>query len=237
MTTNTNYSEHVSIMKNLKMADSFYEVREPFKESFEKIYEEAQSQQVTVSNAKEFLNSLSKDELSTLQNYTRLVNDIDVDTLSDEGAYNLLVHHYEKYDFNNDGVIENGIAKTQSLIPQSMDSTTKQALVETFNSMDFGDVMMASITMFPLKIKIVNGDEVVYSHQSYTYEDIKKNVETILDSRNQNYSSTEFKSTISSFFELLTKNYNKIKENEAILEGLTKNTKPNPLENITTDKR
>ena len=236
MTTNTNYSEHVSIMKNLKMADSFYEVREPFKESFEKIYEEAQSQNVTVSNAKEFLNSLSKDELSTLQNYTRLVNDIDVDALSDEGAYNLLVHHYEKYDFNNDGVIENGIAKTQSLIPQSMDSATKKAVVETFNSMDFGEVMMASITMFPLKIKIVDGGEVVYSHQSYTYEDIQKNVETILDPRNQNYSSAEFKSTISSFFELLTKNYNKIQENEATLASYTKTNTTSPVTNTTTDK-
>ncbi len=228
MTTNSNYSEHVSIMKNLKMADSFYEVREPFKDNFEKIYQEAQSQNVTVSNAKEFLNSLSKDELSTLQNYTRLVNDIDVDSLSDEGAYNLLVHHYEKYDFNNDGVIEDGIAKTQSLIPQSMDSTTKQALVETFNSMDFAEAMMASITMFPLKIKVVNGDEVVYSHQSYTYEDIKKNVETILDPKNKTHSTAEFKSTISSFFELLTKNYNKVKENEATLASYTKTNTTTP---------
>jgi len=232
MTTNTNYSEHVSIMKNLKMADSFYEVREAFKESFEKIYEEAQSQKVTVSNAKEFLNSLSKDELSTLQNYTRLVNDIDVDSLSDEGAYNLLVHHYEKYDFNKDGVVEDGIAKTQSLIPQSMDSTTKQALVETFNSMDFGEVMMASITMFPKNIKIVNG-EIVHSYQNYTYEDIKNNVETILDPKNKTHSTAEFKSTISSFFELLTKNYNKIQENEATLASYTKTNTTTPVSNTT----
>ncbi len=232
MTTNTNYSEHVSIMKNLKMADSFYEVREPFKESFEKIYEEAQSQNVTVSNAKEFLNSLSKDELSTLQNYTRLVNEIDVDSLSDEGAYNLLVHHYEKYDFNKDGIVEDGIGKTQSLIPQSMDSTTKQALVETFNSMDFGEVMMASITMFPKNIKIVDG-EIVYSYQNYTYEDIKNSVETILDPKNKTHSTTEFKNTISSFFELLTKNYNKIKENEATLSSYTRTNTTTPANNTT----
>lgn len=232
MTTNTNYSEHVSIMKNLKMADSFYEVREPFKESFEKIYEEAQSQKVTVSNAKEFLNSLSKDELSTLQNYTRLVNDIDVESLSDEGAYNLLVHYYEKYDFNKDGVVEDGIAKTQSLIPQSMDSTTKQALVETFNSMDFGEVMMASITMFPKNIKIVDG-EIVHSYQNYTYEDIKNNVETILDPKNKTHSTAEFKSTISSFFELLTKNYNKIQENEVTLASYTKTNTTTPVSNTT----
>jgi len=231
MTTSTNYSEHVSIMKNLKMADSFYEVREPFKENFEKIYEEAQSQNVTVSNAKEFLNSLSKDELSTLQNYTRLVNDIDVDALSDEGAYNLLLHHYEKYDFNNDGIIENGIAKTQNLIPQSLDNTTKQALVETLNSMDSREGLMASMTIFPLKIKIVDG-EIAYAHHDYTYEDIKNNITTILDPKNKNYSTAEFRDIISKFSDLLTKNYNKIKEDEIVLDNFTKNTKPNPLVNI-----
>jgi hypothetical protein len=232
MTTNTKYSEHVSIVKNLKMADSFYEVREPFKDSFEKIYQEAQSQNVAVSNAKEFLNSLSKDELSTLQNYTRLVNDINVDTLSDEGAYNLLVHHYEKYDFNKDGIVEDGIAKTQSLIPQSMDNTTKQALVETFNSMDFGEVMMASITIFPKNIKIVDG-EIVHSYQNYTYEDIKNSVETILDPKNKTYSTAEFKSTINSFFELLTKNYNKLQENEATLSSYTRTNTTTPINNTT----
>lgn len=231
MTTNTNYSEHVSIMKNLKMADSFYEVREPFKESFEKIYQEAQSQNVTVSNAKEFLNSLSKDELSTLQNYTRLVNEIDVDSLSDEGAYNLLVHHYEKYDFNNDGIVEDGIGKTQSLIPQSLDNTTKKAVVETLNSMDSREGLMASMTMFPLKIKIVDG-EIAYAHHDYTYEDIKNNIATILDPKNKNDSTAEFRDIISKFSELLTKNYNKMKEDEIVLDNFTKNTKPNPLENI-----
>lgn len=232
MTTNSNYTEHVTIMKEFKMADSFYEVRAPFKDSFEKIYEEAQSNNVNVSNAKEFLDSLSKDELSTLQNYTRLVNEIDVDSLSDEGAYNLLLHHYEKYDFNKDGVIEDGIAKTQSLIPQSLDNDTKRALVETFNSMDFGDVMMASITMFPLNIQIVNG-EIVDTYQDYTYEDIINNIETILDPKNKNNSSTEFKSTVSDFFELLTNNYNKIKENEATLASYTKTNTTTPANNTS----
>ena len=63
----TNYEEHVDITKKLKMADSFYEVREPHKEAFEEIYNQAKEEKVTTSNAKEFLNSLSKEELGTLQ--------------------------------------------------------------------------------------------------------------------------------------------------------------------------
>ena len=232
MTTNTNYNEHVTIMKELKMGDGFYEVREPFKDNFEKIYEEAKSENITISNAKEFLNALSKDELSTLQNYTRLVDEIDVDSLSDEGAYNLLLHHYEKYDFNSDGIIEDGKAKTNSLIPESLDSTTKKALVETFNTMGFGEVMMASIAMFPLSIQVVNG-EVIPQKQDYSYTDIINNIERILDPENKN-STEKFKSVISDFFELFTKNYNQMQENEALLENYTKNIKQNPLDNITT---
>ncbi len=232
MTTNTNYSEHVSIMKNFKMADSFYEVRAPFKDSFEEIYAQAQEEKVTITNAKEFLNSLSKEELSTLQNYTRLVNDIDVDSLSDEGAYNLLLHHYEKYDFNNDGFIENGEAQTKSLIPQSLDNDTKRALVETFNSMEFGDVMMASLALMPQTIQFVDG-EIVDTYQNYTYEDIVQNIETWLNPKNSSSSSAEFKSTIGNFLELFTQNYNKIKEDEAVLASYTKTNTTTPVDNIS----
>jgi hypothetical protein len=105
----TKYEEHVSILKELQHDESFYEVREPFKEEFQKIHDDAKEKGINVSNAKEYLESLSKEELSTLQNYTLLVNEIEVDTLSDEGAYNLLLDHYEKYDFNNDGFVEDGI--------------------------------------------------------------------------------------------------------------------------------
>jgi len=237
MTTNTNYTEHISIMKDFQMADSFYEVRAPFKESFEEIYAQAQEENVSISNAKEFLNSLSKEELSTLQNYTLLVNDIDVDSLSDEGAYNLLLHHYEKYDFNNDGVRENGEAQTKALIPQSLDSDTKRALVETFNTMEFGDVMMASLALSPLTIQVVDG-EIKERYQNYTYEDIVKNIETFLDPRNSSNSSAEFTSTIGNFLEHLTQNYNKIKENEAILASYTKTNTTTPTNTTTnTDEK
>lgn len=188
---------------------------------------------VSISNAKEFLNSLDKDELSTLQNYTRLVNDIDVDSLSDEGAYNLLLHHYEKYDFNNDGFTENGEAQTKSLIPQSLDSDTKQALVETFNSMEFGDVMMASLAMMPQTIQFVDG-EIVETYQNYTYEDIAQNIQNWLNPSNSSNSSAEFQSTIGSFFETLTQNYNKIKENEAVLASYTKTNTTTPTNNTTS---
>jgi lysine/ornithine N-monooxygenase len=114
-------------LKELKYDKSFYEVRKPYKEAFQKIYEDTKEKGVRISNAKEYLDNLSKEELSTLQNYTRLVHEINVDTLSNEGAYNLLLEHYEKYDFNNDGVVEDGEGKTIPLIPAHFSSTEKKA--------------------------------------------------------------------------------------------------------------
>jgi len=98
--------------------------------------------------------------------------------------------------------------------------------------MDFSDVMMASITMFPLNIQIVDG-KIINTYQNYTYEDIINNIETILDPKNKNNSTAEFKNTISNFFELLTNNYNKIKENEATLASYTKTNTTTPVDNTT----
>jgi hypothetical protein len=213
MNTNTNYAEHVSIVKNLKMADSFYEVREPFKEGFEAIYNKANANNVNMSNAKDFLNSLTKEELSTLQNYTRLADEINVDNLSDEGAYNLLLHHYEKYDFNNDGVTEDGIAKTSGMIPQSLGNDEKKALVETFNSMDFKDVMTASILFIKLP-RVVDG-QLQPSNQDISLKDIRDRIMDILNPKNEKFSTQEFKNTIKNFSDLFELNYKKILEEKA----------------------
>jgi len=212
MNINTTYTEHVSIVKGLKMEDSFCEVGEPYKDGFEAIQNRANENDVDMSNAKEFLNSLTNDELSTLQNYTRLADEVNVDNLSDEGTYNLLLHHYEKYDFNNDGRREDGIVKTQGIIPQSLGNDEKKALVETFNSMDFKDVMMASI----LFIQLPNIDgELKFNNQDINIEDIKAKVMDILNPKNQNNSSQEFRNTLKSFFDIFENNYKKTLEEKA----------------------
>ncbi len=213
MNTSTNYTEHVNIVKNLKMADSFYAVREPYKDGFEDIYNKANENNVDMSNAKEFLNSLTKEELSTLQNYTRLADEVNVDNLSDEGAYNLLLHHYEKYDFNNDGIREDGIAKTSGIIPQSLGNDEKKALVETFNSMDFKDVMLSSMLFIQLPI-LVDG-KLQVGNQDINLEDIKDRVTAILDLKNKNNSTQEFKDTVKSFFDIFEQNYKKTLEEKA----------------------
>jgi len=52
MNISTDYTQHVEVMKQLKMTDGFYEVREPYKEGFEKIYNQAKDKNVTISTTK-----------------------------------------------------------------------------------------------------------------------------------------------------------------------------------------
>ncbi len=207
------YKEHVEIMKNLKVSEDYTNVREPYKEDFEKIYSKAQEEGVGISNAKEFLNSLSSDELSTIQNFALLVDEINVDSLSDEGAYNLLLHHYEKYDFNGDGYRENGISKGMGLIPDGLPSDAKKALVETFNNMDSKEMLIASAIF--LRAPNMGNGQFAPNNEPFTFQEMQRRIENILDPKNKAYSSAEFRSLIADFWESFNDNYEKIKEEKA----------------------
>ena len=204
----SNYDNHVSIVKDLKMADSFYEVREPHKEGFEEIYNKAKNENITMSSAKDFLNSLSKDDLSTLQNYTLLVKEINVNSLNDEGAYNLLLHHYEKYDFNNDGFVSNGIGKSSELIPKNMPNLEKEAFVKTLNEMDERDRFMTLAFAFPLKIDIEGVTTSSNTNNTFfNFEQIITNIDRILNPLPGEKRSPQLLSTFELFKEMFTKNY------------------------------
>ncbi len=230
MTTNTSYNEHISIVKNLTSYNAKSEAQEEYHDSFEKIYTEAKEQNIGLADAKAFLYSLNKEELSTLQHYTNLADGINIDDISDEGAFNLLVDRNEKYDFNNDGIVEDGKAQSISLIPQSLDNTTKKALVETYNAMDSKDIMMISMMMLPLEIDIIDG-KIVPVNRSYSSDEIKDHIQGILDDTANENNSSEFINSMRTFLDLFTKTLEEIeKEEKAILESYTQNNKPNPLE-------
>lgn len=211
-----NYEQHIAITKELKMADSFYDVREPHKEAFEEIYNEAKDEKVEISTAKDFLNSLSKEELSTLQNYTLLVDDINISELDDEGAYNLLLHHYEKYDFNEDGLISNGIGKSTSLLPVNMPNDEKEILVQTLNGMDEKERFKTLLMINPPQIQVLE-DGTITGKENDTYmnyEAISNRIYRILNPQPGEYSSPEFQSTMSTFLDLYSKNLEQKKEQE-----------------------
>lgn len=216
MTVPGNYEQHVGISKELKMSDSFYEVREPHKEAFQEIYNEAKEKGVEISTAKDFLNSLTEEELSTLQHYTLLVEDINVDKLDDEGAYNLLLNHYEKYDFNQDGLISDGIAKSTSLLPVNMPNDEKIVLVETLNGMDEKDRFITLMMINPPKFQIIeDGTITAIQNDNYmNYQAIANRIHRILNPQPGEYSSPEVQKTMSSFLDLYSKNLEHKKEQD-----------------------
>ena len=208
MNISNDYTEHVEVMKQLKMSDSFYEVREPHKEGFEEIYNQAKDENVTMSTAKDFLNSLSKDELNTLQHHTLLVNDIKVNSLSDEGAYNLLLHHYEQYDFDNDGYVSTGEGKGVSWLPKNMPNKEKEVLVETLNEMDEKDRFLSLMLLQPLKFNpTATSFSVAHNDDNMDYTAIMDRLDRLINPTPPAYTSSETKKSLSLFKELFEKNF------------------------------
>ncbi|RXI45273.1 hypothetical protein CRU99_03950 [Malaciobacter mytili] len=166
------YTEYVNIVKNLKEPGDLYKGTKEENQAFEDIYTKANNQEVKVSTAKEFIKTLSSFELDILKKFANLSNEINPDKLSSEGAYNLLMHHYEKFDFNNDGLIEVGENKVVPHIPRKLSNIEKQALVDTFNSLAFKDIMLASMT-------IISTQEIVPTSLGLQYYEIEPSSETI----------------------------------------------------------
>ncbi|AXH13717.1 hypothetical protein [Malaciobacter mytili] len=166
------YTEYVNIVKNLKEPGDLYKGTKEENQAFEDIYTKANNQEVKVSTAKEFIKTLSSFELDILKKFANLSNEINPDKLSSEGAYNLLMHHYEKFDFNNDGLIEVGENKVVPHIPRKLSNIEKQALVDTFNSLAFKDIMLASMT-------IISTQEIVPTSIGLQYYEIEPSSETI----------------------------------------------------------
>ncbi len=216
MQINQAYTEHVNIVKDLKMTDSFYEVREPYKEGFEEIYNQAKEENVNISNAKEFLGTLSKDELDTLQHFSGLADNINVEGLSDEGSYNLLLNHYERYDFNNDGLVTSGIGNNLPMIPQNMSNSDKKALVDTVNEMGMDNAFLG-LSAIIFSNMTINGP----TNDRVDYGTIKERMEDILNPKNEKYSTAAFRESINNFWSAFQDNYNKNEEESTYVQNNT----------------
>lgn len=96
--------------------------------------------------AKEFLATLTPDELYAIQKAQNLAKGIDVSKLSDEGAENLFVLMKDKrnyVDLNNDGITEIGEGKTFIFPPPNAPDTVKDAWDKTTEGMTFKEKMLA----------------------------------------------------------------------------------------------
>ena len=214
MEVSSRYTENMRLMQQLKTNSSREAMQAPYSNGFETIYEQAQQSDIKLSNAKAFLNTLSTDQLSTLQHYTGLADEINVDALSDEGAYNLLMHDYEKYDFNNDGLLQDGISNKASIIPTNMSSSMKQSYVDALNSLDesqrFDAMTVTTLNYATLALQNADENGIGNYHEAtpLTYDILAARVDSILHPTNGSYASTELQNTIQQFWENFQKSYN-----------------------------
>ena len=215
METSTDYLNYVDAMRNYQTTQGRKDYQKPFKESFEAIYSKANEQNIKLSNAKEFLQDLSDSEIRTLQKYSGLADKIDVGSLSAEGAYNLLMHDYEKYDFNTDGVAEVGEAKNILPVPINMPADVRDAYISAMNSLSDKDKLMAVTLTFDPALLNARLNNEAYTPTKIDYSFLKEEVQNKLNPTNGGYTSDEAKAVYSAFWDLFESAYSSDDTQEA----------------------
>lgn len=200
METRADYQNYMSIMQSYRTPQGRKDYQAPFAESFELIYAKAQEEDVKLSNAKNFLESLSQSELKTLQKYAGLAESIDINSISAEGAYNLLMHDNEQYDFDGNGTAEVGIGKHLLAVPKNMPPEVQAAFVSAMNSLEGKDRFAAMILTFdPARIDaLINNKPYTPTNMDYDY--LKNRIDDILNPKNGGYTSEETKESIMAFW-------------------------------------
>ena len=110
---------------------------------FNDILKDRQSKKM---NAKDYLATLTSEELSIIQKEKCLAEKINISKLSEEGAENLLVAKgdYKKLvDLNNDGITEIGEGKSFIFPPPNAPDKVKDAWEEATANLSFKEKMLA----------------------------------------------------------------------------------------------
>lgn len=207
METSSAYQSYLSAMQNYQTPQGRKEYQAPYANQFEAIYDKAKNEDIKLSNAKDFLNNLSQSELTTLQKYSGLADSIDINSLSSEGAYNLLMHDNEQYDFNSDGVAEVGIAKKGLPVPINMPSDVRDAYINAMNSMSDKEKMLTMLlTLDPARLNAtINNKPYTPTKMDYNY--LKTQVENHLNPTNGAYTSPEAKKAYAAFWDAFNAAY------------------------------
>lgn len=200
METNTTYQSYLTAMQNYEIPQGRKDYQAPFANQFEAIYNRAKEESVNLSNAKEFLQTLSQEEMKTLKNYSGLVETINISAISSEGAYNLLLHDNEQYDFNSDGAAEVGKGKHMLPVPTNMPSDVRNAYISAMNSLkDEDKLMMMSLTFDSARLNSMINNE-PYKPTTIDYNFLKNQVDNILNPKNGECTSQESKARTLAFW-------------------------------------
>ncbi|WP_373036237.1 hypothetical protein [Sulfurimonas sp.] len=207
METSASYQSYISSMQNYQTTQGRKNYQEPFANKFEEIYNQAQDADINLKNAKDFLQNLSSAELHTLQKYSGLAQAIDVDVISAEGAYNLLMHDNEQYDFNNDGIAEVGISKHMLPIPTTMPVDVRDAYIKAMNSLDDKDKLMSMMLTFDMGHLQSQLEGTPYKPKTVDYDYLSSRVDSILNPKPPAFTSEKTKESIRAFWEAFEASY------------------------------
>lgn len=106
-----------------------------------------QAEQTKPMTAKQYLTTLTPDELTVLQKASHLADPINISKLSEEGAWNLLAKGDKTkfVDLNNDGITEIGAGKNFIFPPPNAPQAVKDAWEKATAHMTFKERMLAEI--------------------------------------------------------------------------------------------
>ena len=207
MEISTAYQKNISFLKELKPTAARAEIQAEVSDSFEDIYKKAVDSDIKLDNSKKFLSNLSSDELQVLQKHSSLASPINVARLSNEGAYNLLMHDYEKFDFNNDGLVQDGEANIGPVLPKGMSDDVKEAYIQTLNSLNDEDRLNAMSLTIDLNIFNSQQNNTAYEPTKIDYDYIKIMVDNIIHPLPMATSSDELKDSMRRFWSIFESNY------------------------------
>lgn len=201
METGSDYQAYVQAAQNLEPMQARTNRQQTYAEDFEAIYQKVLESDVKLDSAQEFLQNLSSEEMRTLQHYTGLADPVQVEGLSDEGAYNLLMHDYEKYDFTGDGVVEDGAAHTMvSPIGRMESDSMREAYIEAYNGLTDHEKLMSHIITIDTAhfSSSITGE--AYEAEPITYESLKERIDSIINPKPPAETSEEMKSMAEVFW-------------------------------------
>jgi len=207
METSPSYQSYITSMKNYETTQGRTDAQKPFANKFEELYNQAQDADINLKNAKDFLQDLTSTQLQTLQKYSGLAEAIDVDAISAEGAYNLLMHDNEQYDFNNDGVAEVGVSQKILPVPTTMPVDVRDAYIKAMNSLDDKDKLMSMMLTFDMGRLKSQMDGTPYKPQTIDYEYLSYRVDSILNPQPPAFTSEETKKSINAFWKAFEASY------------------------------
>jgi predicted RNase H-related nuclease YkuK (DUF458 family) len=213
METNVAYQHYIADTKNLRTPQGRLDYQKPYAEAFEKIYATAMDEDVNLATAKNFIDGLSKGELGIIQKYNGLADAIDRGSLSAEGAYNLLVHDNEQYDFNGDGRIQVGAADIVPTVPTTMPPEVRSAYIEALNTLEGRDRMMAMTLTFDMGRIASRINNTPYEPQTIDYDYLSKQVDAMLNPKGGAFTSEATKQAIITFWEAFESAYKGEKSN------------------------